>query len=74
MKKDNFADGICDSCGNTGLAGEKCLVCGGVLSKIDSEDDPIVHDDAEGDAKEPEVYPLEAIDDEVAGKKDEDYI
>lgn len=67
MKTKDFNDGICDNCGNTGLAGEKCLVCGGILSKIDSEseNDPMLNPDA-GETKEPEVYPLEAIDDEIS--------
>jgi hypothetical protein len=70
MKNKDFNDGICDNCGNTGLANEKCLMCGGVLSKIESDDaDPIVHEDLEN--SEPEVYPLEAIDDEIKGENED---
>ena len=69
MSKD-FSDGICEECGNTGLAGEKCLVCGGVLSKITaSEDDPVLAnlDDLPQKQNEPETYPLELVDEEEKG-------
>jgi len=70
MKKNDFNDGICESCGNTGLAGEKCIVCGGVMSKIAQDaEDPMLTDDI--DSKEPEVYPLEALDDEIKEGDDE---
>ncbi|OGD56742.1 hypothetical protein A2V71_04365 [Candidatus Berkelbacteria bacterium RBG_13_40_8] len=65
MKKDNFTDGVCDNCGNTGLAGEKCSFCGGILSKIEgfqSADD--VDSIKPPDAEEPEVYPLEELEKE----------
>jgi hypothetical protein len=70
MKKNDFNDGICESCGNTGLAGEKCIVCVGVMSKIAQDaEDPMLTDDI--DSKEPEVYPLEALDDEIKEGDDE---
>lgn len=66
MKKD-FSDGICNNCGNTGLAGEKCLVCGDVISKIDEGlFDPIVHGD--------EIYPLETLEKEEKEEKEDDEI
>lgn len=67
MSKDNFNDGICENCGQSGLAGEKCIVCGGTLSKIDADlDDPMLsgNEDEYGREKEPETYPLEEVDKE----------
>lgn len=65
MKKTDFNDGICNTCGNVGLAGDKCIVCGDVFSKIDEGIvDPVTgggDDDAIG-VGEPEVYPLEMLD------------
>lgn len=66
MKKD-FNDGICSNCGNAGLAGEKCLVCGDVISKIDDGlIDPVVHGDMDnfGTTSEPETYPLDVLEKE----------
>jgi len=67
MKKVDFNDGVCNECGNVGLAGEKCLNCGGVISKIPEEMvDPIVHgeDDDFAAIKEPDVYPLDVLEKE----------
>ena len=72
MTKDEFTDGVCDNCGNTGLAGEKCLVCGGVLAKIESaHDDPVLNPDNDmpPNQGEPEVYPLEVLDKEEQDNK-----
>ncbi len=64
MKTKDFNDGVCENCGNTGLAGEKCLTCGGILSKIEADDsDPLI---SEAKESEPEVYPLEVLDKEIA--------
>jgi len=63
MKKDNFTDGVCDTCGNTGLAGERCSFCGGVLAKIEGfqnvDDEDIIKSN-----NEPEIYPLEELEKE----------
>ena len=70
MKKTDFNDGICNTCGNVGLAGDKCIVCGDVFSKVDEGlVDPVVHgDDDTMDMKEdPDVYPLEMLDEEEKG-------
>lgn len=66
MKKTDFTDGICNTCGNVGLAGDKCIVCGDTMSKIDEGlVDPVVHgDDDELSDKEPDTYPLEALDED----------
>lgn len=75
--KKDFNDGICNSCGNTGLAGEKCLVCGDVISKIDDGFvDPVTHGDDDMSAdfsstREPDVYPLDVLEKE---EKEEDEI
>ncbi|MDO8686642.1 MAG: hypothetical protein Q7K11_00330 [Candidatus Berkelbacteria bacterium] len=64
-----FTDGVCEECGNTGLAGEKCLVCGGLLAKVASSlDDPILtqDDDLPRTQNEPEIYPLELVEEEEA--------
>jgi hypothetical protein len=63
MAKD-FNDGVCEACGNTGLAGEKCIVCGGILSKVDANpDDPITNadDGLPRKSDEPESYPLDLV-------------
>lgn len=68
MSKDNFNDGVCENCGQVGLAGERCNVCGDVLSKIVADpDDPMLtsDEDSYGKEKEPETYPLEAVDKEA---------
>ena len=70
MKKTDFSDGICNTCGNSGLAGDRCIVCGDVMSKIDEGlNDPVTHgDDLSGDDfgadKDPDIYPLEMVDKE----------
>jgi len=66
MKKNDFADGVCNTCGNTGLAGDRCIVCGDVMSKIDEGlVDPVTQgDDDFGADKDPDVYPLEMVDKE----------
>jgi len=67
MKKTDFSDGICNTCGNSGLAGDHCIVCGDVMSKIDEGlNDPVTHgeEDDFGSDKEPDVYPLEMVDKE----------
>lgn len=65
MKNKDFSDGVCDNCGNTGLAGEKCLTCGGMLTKIESDDSGKI-DDEELEKEEPEIYPLEELDKEIS--------
>lgn len=68
MTKDVFTDGVCDTCGNTGLAGEKCLMCGDTMTKINTAtDDPILNPDNDmpPNKEEPEVYPLEVLDKEM---------
>ena len=72
MKKTDFNDGICNNCGHVGLAGEKCIECGGVISKVDEGlVDPVVHADVDDFAatKEPDVYPLDVLEKE---EKDDD--
>lgn len=72
MTKHDFNDGICNTCGNSGLAGDHCIVCGDTMSKIDEGIvDPVTQgeDDENYNSKEPEVYPLEVLDEEV---KDDD--
>lgn len=67
MKKTDFSDGICNTCGNPGLAGDRCMVCGDIMSKIDEGlNDPISHreEDDFGADKESDVYPLEMVDKE----------
>lgn len=69
MKKADFSDGICNTCGNSGLAGDHCIVCGDVMSKIDEGlNDPVTQgedDEMSGFASgEPDVYPLEMVDKE----------
>lgn len=55
MEKKVFEDGICENCGNTGLAGEKCLSCGGTLLPLDAQVETL------GDGKkDPETYGNEA--------------
>ena len=69
MSKDSFNDGVCEVCGQPGLAGEKCRVCGEVLGKIDADpNDPMLssEEDSYGKEKEPETYPLEEVDKEEA--------
>lgn len=77
MKKD-FNDGVCDNCGNTGLAGEKCMDCGSILSKIASDETSRSDFDLDIDeSKEPETYPLDVVDEEIEEKNgtmtDENY-
>ena len=75
MKKADFSDGICDNCGNVGLAGEKCLNCGGIFSKVDENlVDTIVHNDDDDfvATKKPDVYPLEVLEKEE--KEDDETI
>lgn len=70
MTKTDFSDGICNTCGNSGLAGDRCIVCGDLMSKIDEGlNDPVTHGDDDTSAdfstgKEPDVYPLEMVDKE----------
>lgn len=70
MKKTEFNDGICDNCGNVGLAGEKCLNCGSIFSKVDENlvDTVVHHDELSVDgfaaAKKPDIYPLEVLEKE----------
>lgn len=72
MTKDpaDFADGICENCGNTGLAGEICSVCGspmvsiGDVEKFETpldEDDTYSKDDL---SAEPDIVSLEEADEE----------
>lgn len=56
MEKKVFEDGICEVCGNTGLAGGKCLSCGGTLLPLDAEMETFEP------KKGPETYPEEAKD------------
>lgn len=63
MKKADFSDGICNTCGNSGLAGDRCIVCGDLMSKIDEGlNDPVTQGDDE--MNNDEVYPLEMVDKE----------
>jgi len=67
MSKEIFTDGVCDNCGNVGLAGEKCVVCGDIMKKINAgTDDPVLHADSDlpPNKGEPEVYPLEVLEEE----------
>lgn len=67
MKKADYSDGICNTCGNVGLAGDHCIVCGDMMSKIDEGNDPVVHGNDEEETygdKEPDVYPLEVLDEQ----------
>lgn len=69
MKKEDFVDGICNNCGNTGLAGEVCLNCGEVLSKIEPDEADTLLSDQEADSSS-EVYPLEELDAEELKEED----
>lgn len=73
MVKDsaNFADGVCETCGNTGLANEICNVCGNPMVSIgdvrefeapaNDEDEIYSKDDLEAN---PDVISLEEADEE----------
>ena len=77
MSKGDFTDGICDSCGNVGLAGEHCINCGGVFSKIDQDlSDPLLNQDDSAKPGEPQEYPdeisLESLDENSPDLVNED--
>ena len=60
MAKGEFTDGICDTCGRPGLAGERCMDCGDIIAKIDSDTgDPLLNQDDVAKPGEPEEYPDE---------------
>jgi len=75
VKKTDFSDGICNTCGNVGLAGDHCIVCGDLMSKIDEGlVDPVVNGEEEDEdfsGKEPDVYPLEALEEDSSGDSDD---
>ena len=66
MAKTHFADGVCENCGNTGLAGEKCLMCGGILVGLDES-----ATDYKEAGTEPETYPPQVLE---SGSETEDLI
>lgn len=69
-QKDEFNDGICDSCGSPGLAGEHCP-CGGIRVSLETDTiDPVI--EGELSLNEPETYPLDAVDAEAGSANDED--
>jgi len=75
MAKD-FNDGVCEVCGNTGIADQPCSVCGGFLTKVKAEeDDPITSSDEDLPRKpdEPEAYPLDLVDSEGNILDDDDF-
>lgn len=67
-KSDSFLlDGVCDGCGNSGLIGDTCPLCGGIFQdlSVGLEDENL--DD------EPETYPLDMLDEEEGnGRKQGD--
>lgn len=75
MPKDlaDFTDGICENCGNTGLAGEPCSVCNSPMVSVGDvrEFEAPAGDDDETYSKEvlnadPDVIPLEEAEEEEA--------
>ena len=60
-KKENFNDGICEVCGNTGLAGDTCSECGSTMVSTGDVKEFEVKEDETG------AYPPDLVKDEEDG-------
>jgi len=77
---DGFEDGICENCGNTGLAGERCPECGTMMVstgagldkyEIPEEEEKYPEDILEDGDPDDNALPLEAADEEVLEHSDD---
>jgi len=55
-------DGVCDGCGNIGLVGDTCPICGGTFQDLNVGLEDTLDDE------EPDTYPLEMLDEEDDGR------
>ena len=74
---ENFNDGVCETCGNTGLAGDTCPECGGKMvstgdvKQFETNEDPTYPPELVKDEEATDTLPLEEVDEEVRKKLDD---
>jgi len=65
----NIVDGICEECGNTGIPGEVCVVCGTRIKAVDEDLEQFEEDAVPAVVRKPRVAPkaVDGDDDELEG-------